>query len=131
MANIKKAILERMRSKVIKYKMGSLEKELLEAYGRTDFNEVERLSNKIIELGNKQLDDMNNKINQKLSERERQLDEAFDMIGDINRGLGLNFTPREEAYVQNAMRSNSISEEEEMEAERLLQQIMSHNTKRR
>ncbi len=131
MANIKKALLEKMREKTIEHEIKKLEKELMNAYRQSNAKEVERISSRIIELRNKQLDNTNNKLDQKLSEREKQIDDAFAMIKDMNKDLGLNLKPNEQMYIREAMESKPLSKEEDEEVERLLQETMHQGNKGR
>ena len=124
---IKKALLGRIREKTIEHEIKLLEKNIMSAYRQNNYKEVERISNRILELRNKQLNNMNSKLEK---ENERQLDNAFAMIRDINQDLGLSFTPNQKRFIQEAMTSKPLTPEEDMQAERLLQEIMRQRNNR-
>ena len=129
MNDLKKEILKRMREKAIKHKLRTLEKEITYAYREGNFKEVQKLSKMIIDLRNEQIDNMTSELDQKLTNSEKQLDEAFNRIEDLNQDLGLNLKPNEQEYIKFIMKNKPIKDEEDREAEKLLEEIMRQNGK--
>ena len=129
MNDFKKEILKRMREKAIKHKLRTLEKEITYAYREGNFKEVQKLSKMIIDLRNEQIDNMTSELDQKLTNSEKQLDEAFNRIEDLNQDLGLNLKPNEQEYIKFIMKNKPINDEEDREAEKFLEEIMRQNGK--
>ena len=129
MNDLKKEILKRMREKAIKHKLRTLEKEITYAYREGNFKEVQKLSKMIIDLRNEQIDNMTSELDQKLTNSEKQLDEAFNRIEDLNQDLGLNLKPNEQEYIKFIMKNKPINDEEDREAEKFLEEIMRQNGK--
>ena len=120
--NNNKEFLEKMRTKLIQHKAKTIEKKILYAYHSGNYDEVEKLTTQLMELNNKQMDKLSEKMDQKLAKTEKQIDEAFD-------ALGMSFSPVQQQLVKEAITSKPLSKEEDEEVERILQEIMNNDNK--